>query len=272
MHPVQLILISTVGVVVGPWLFLRAFRDWRTRRLIQNTPTSHIRSLAMGLVEIHGAIVEKSRHVAPFSGRPCAYWQVEIATRTRNGWSTVHRNSSGSPFFVRDDTGAALVYPQGAECKVNFATEETCFGISVPDCYMQYLDEHQIGFGFVWRLSNLRFRERILEEGQLVYVLGTAMPQAQAVDVSQAEEATGTDGGAVAHAASAAHAAPAVPEAHAVVRRGERGGPFYISQQTERDLALTLGLHAWAGFVGGPALTLIGIVGWLTVRQLGWIH
>jgi len=254
---------SGAGVVAGPWLFLRAFRDWRTRRLIQNTPTSHIRSLAMGLVEIHGAVVEKSHHLAPFSGRPCAYWQVEIATRTKNGWNTVHRNCSGSPFFVRDETASALVFPQGADCKVNFPSEETCSGIAVPDTYLRYMDEHKLSFSFVWRLSNLRFRESILEEGQNVFVLGTAMPQAQAVDVSQADEATGTDG-------APAHTVTATAEVHAVVRR-DGGRPFIISQQTERDLALTFGLRAWAGFLGGPALTLIGIVGLLTVRELGWI-
>jgi len=266
MHPVQLLLLSTAGLVAGPWLFLRAFRDFRTRRLIQNTPTSHVRSLAMGLVEIHGSVLELNRHTAPFSGRPCAYWQVEIATKSRNGWSTVHRGSSGNPFGVDDGTGVALVYPQGADCKVNFATEETCFGIAVPEPYVRYMDEHRIAFSFVWRLSSLRFRERILEEGEVVFVLGSAMPRAQAVDVSHAEEATGTDGAAVMRA----HDAP--PEASAVVRRGEREKVFIISQQAERDLALTLGLRAWAGFVGGPALTLIGLVGWLTVRQLGWMR
>src|SRR5262249_50817472 len=110
---------ATLALGAGLWLFVRAFRDFRTRRLIENTPTARIRSMAMGLVEINGEVVQRSEHLAPFSGRPCAYWQVDIATRGRNNtWSIVHRNASGSPFFVQDDTGLALVYPQGADCRV----------------------------------------------------------------------------------------------------------------------------------------------------------
>ena len=109
----------------------RAFRDFRTRQLIENTPPARIRSMAMGLVEVNGEVVPRSEHQAPFSGRPCAYWQVEIATQgRRNSWTTVHRACSGSPFFIRDETGLALVYPKDAECRVMNPVEETCSGIA----------------------------------------------------------------------------------------------------------------------------------------------
>jgi hypothetical protein len=262
--------VATVALASGPWLFMRAFRDLRTRRLIENTPTARIRSMAMGLVEIDGEVVPRSEHQAPFSGRPCAYWQVDIATRGRNNsWSIVHREASGSPFFVRDPTGLALVYPQGADCKVRDQLEETCIGIQLPDCYVHYMDERHLAFRHVWRLSTLRFRERVLEEGQRVYVLGTAVPHTQSLTVSQEEvlEATGTDG------PHEHRIRELQQEATAVVRRGDSEKIFIISQQSERDLTLGLGLRAWAGMVGGPALTLFGLGAWmLLLAQRGLFH
>lgn len=250
---------ATLALAAGPVLFARAFRDFRTRRLIENTPTARIRSMAMGLVEIHGEVVERSEHLAPFSGRPCAYWQVEIATRSRrNGWTVVHRAASGSPFFVRDETGLALVYPKDAECRVMQPVEETCSGISLPDCYANYMDEHQLMFRHVWRLSTLRFRERVLEEGQRVFVMGTAAPRPQVLEVSQeVPEATGTDG------PHERHIRTLQEEAVGSIRRGENERVFIISQQSERELTLGLSLKAWAELIGGPVLTVAGLAYWL---------
>ena len=250
---------ATLALCAGPVFFYRAFRDFRTRQLLQNTPASHIRSMAMGLVEVNGDVVQRSEHTAPFSGRPCAYWEVDIATQAKRSWNIVHRNSSGSPFFVRDETGLALVYPKGAECKVLNGVEEMCSGINVPECYTRYMDQEHLGFQLVWRMSSLRFRERIIEEGQRVFVIGTAMPRPQALDVSQDSllEATGTDG------PHEQRMRELQSQAAATIRRGENEKIFIISQESERDLALTLGLRAYAGMFGGPALTLFGMSYWL---------
>ncbi len=259
---------ATIALGAGPVLFARAFRDFRTRRLIENTPTARIRSMAMGLVEVNGEVVQRSEHMAPFSGRPCAYWQVEIATRTRQkGWSTVHRASSGSPFFLRDDSGLALVYPKDADCRVMHPVEEVCSGIALPDCYANYMSEHQLMFRHVWRLSTLRFRERLLEEGQRVYVLGTAMPRGQALDVSQdALEDAGGDG------PHERHIRALQQEAAGSIRRGDHERVFIISQQSERELTLGLGIKAWAELIGGPVLTVAGLGYWLaTLASRGHI-
>ncbi len=177
-------ILATAALAAGPWLFWRSFRDLRTRRLIQNTPTARIRSMPMGLVELSGQVSPRSEIVAPFSGRTCAYWEVDVSTRSRrNAWTVVHRNSSGHPFFLRDETGLALVYPRGAAVKINFGVEEECLGLSLPDCYAQYLKDQHLGLAGMWRLGTMRFRERTLEDGQAVFVMGSAMPRPQAVTV-----------------------------------------------------------------------------------------
>ncbi len=251
------------AAVAGPVMFLRSFRNWRVRQLIQNTPTARIRSMAMGLVEVEGAAFARSSCISPFSGRACAFWELDIATQgRRGGWTIVHRNQSGHPFYLRDDTGVALVYPQGARVSLSFQTEEECQGLALPDIYASYLlDQHL--HAALWRMGRMRFRERVLEDSQRVYVLGTAMPRPQAVAVTAEDEvlaATGTDDRADQLAQSLrAHDREVV----AVVRRGEHEPTFILSQQSERALAFQLGLRATAELIGGPALTLLGLGYWL---------
>ena len=259
-------LFATLALIVGPILFLRSFRDFRTQRLIQNTPTARIRSMPMGLVEIQGKVVPRSTLSAPFSLRPCAYWEVDISTESRRGqWNVVHRGHSGHPFFVQDDTGVAMVMPDGADARINFGVEEVCAGLSLPECYSQYMREENLALRDLWQLSAIRFRERILEEGQGVYVLGTAMPRGRAVVVGEGEvlAATGTED-------ARAHRVRELSEqAVAVVRRGEIQPTFIISQQSERELGMRLGLRAVAELTGGPLLTLFGLGYWVYTLSVG---
>jgi hypothetical protein len=256
---------ATAALIAGPWLFWKGFRTLRKRRLITNTPTARIRSMAMGLVEINGAVEPRSTVIAPFSGKPCAYWEVDIASRHRRGWTIVHRKSSGNPFFLRDQTGLALVYPRGAEVKVHGGTEESYVGLGLPDCYADYVKAHMTGFSRINLIGQLRFRERMLEEGERVYVLGTAVPRAQSHDVAEGELmlATGTDD------AVASRLRTLDRDVAAVVRRGENETTFIISQESEKSMVLSLGAQAFLQVVGGPALALFGLAYWVMMISAG---
>jgi len=254
--------LSLGAALAGPWLFYTGFKAWSVRRLIEATPASRIRSMAMGLVELNGSVTERSRVSAPFSGRPCAYWEVEIATRSssrndgRSSWTTVHRNRSGHPFYLRDETGTALVYPQGAECHMPFGVEEQTHGLGVPECYSEYMQAQGLGMRGVWALGPMRFRERMLEDDARVFVLGRAFPRAQSSAVSWDEEpakATGTDGMADARLRALD------AEVRGVVRRGTQDPVFVISQSSEKTMAFEYGLKAFGGLAGGPLLTLFGV-------------
>lgn len=248
-----------LAAVSGPFLFLRGFRDFRLRRLMQNTPTSRIRSMPMGLVEVAGTVEPRSNVTAPFSGRPCVFWEVDISTYSRNRWIVVHTKASGQPFYLRDETGVAMVYPQGAQCRLNAGIEEECAGIMLPEFYAQYMSEQRLALGALWRAGRMRFRERTLQPGQPVYVLGTAMPRAQSISISDDEvlQATGTED------LRANPLRQRDRESVAVIRRGDHERTFILSQTSERDLTLTLGLRTMAELAGGPLLTLFGLGWWL---------
>ena len=256
---------ASAALAAGPWAYYRGFRTLRTRRLIANTPTARIRSMAMGLVEINGRVEPRSTLAAPFSGKPCAYWEVDIAMQQRRGWSIVHRNHSGNPFYLSDETGVALVYPHGSDCRIRFGTEEHCQGLMLPACYAEYMNANTSALGRLARIGNLRFRERILETGQRVYVLGTATPRSQARVVADGDmlQATGTDD------AVATRLHTLDREFTAVVRRGEHETTFIISQESEKGLMLSLGARAVLQLIGGPVLTLGGLGYWLSVVSSG---
>lgn len=263
----QLSVVAAMAAVAGPALFARGFRDLRLKRLIQNTPTSRIRSMAMGLAEVNGVISCRSMVAAPFSGRPCACWNVDISIRGRkNTWSVVHRATSGHPFFLSDETGVALVFPYGADCRVHFGVEEVCAGVALPECYSSYLGTLGIR-QYLWRLGMLRFRERVLEEGARVYVMGTASEPATALTVSVGEAATDVEDEELAATGTDEWRARRVRrgdrQVAAVIRRGDSEKTFVISQDSERDLTTGLGLKAFAKLVGGPVIGLLGLGYWL---------
>jgi len=262
MNDFRLPITAVVALVSGPWMFWRGFRALRTCQLIEDTPTARIHSAAMGLVELRGKVRGRSQVFAPFSGRACAYWEVDISVRGRNrgSWSTIHRNASGSPFFLQDESGVALVYPHGAECKVRFGTDEQCYGLDLPEVYAGYLKEHASLGSTLGRLSWMRFRERTLEEDMQVFVLGTAMPRSHAISVNEdadAIAATGTDG------LGDRRRHELDGETAAIIRRGENERTFIISQESERELVFGLKWKAAAMIWGGPLLALFGLGYWL---------
>ncbi len=268
---VVMMIFTSMFVVAGLLWFLQSFRDRRVQRLIQDTPTARIRSMAMGMVELSGRTMARSMVTAPFSGRPCVYWEVEISTRragkNRRGWNVVHRNRSGSPFFLQDDTGLALVYPQGADCRLPFGVEEVTLGLGVPEVYSSYMRSQNLGMAGFWSIGSMRFRERTLDESQVVYVLGRAHPRARAVSLGDEDEhvmqGTGTEGLRTQRLASLD------AEVRGVIRKDANDPVFLISPSSERSVATEYLIRAMAGTVLGPAIALGGLAFllWLAAQR-----
>lgn len=112
----------TLGFGAGIWIFFKGFRELRKYRVLADTPEIPIRSMPMGLVEIHGQAVKAVDFLSsPVTHTSCCLFKVDIERWKRNekgsGGSWVHHRTDiqGLPFYLQDASGKVLVEPQEAE-------------------------------------------------------------------------------------------------------------------------------------------------------------
>lgn len=163
--------ILVAASLFGFWLWLRSMKR---ARLIEDTPTSKCRSAAQGYVELIGIqkLMPGDPIRAPLTGRQCTWWEYCIEEKRttysrgkrRTRWVTIEAGTSESLFLIRDDTGDAVVDPDGAEVTP-----------STTDCW--YGSSHwprAAPAGGVSGLFGGRFRytERRMHEDDMLYAIG----------------------------------------------------------------------------------------------------
>jgi hypothetical protein len=114
----ELAILSSLAIVGGLYFFVSGFRLLARKRLLLTTPTSKIRSAAMGLVEVNGMAAGPYTMPAPITGKPCflyhtTAWQQRDGKK--EGWDRVADETLHLPFFIDDSTGQLLVEPLGAD-------------------------------------------------------------------------------------------------------------------------------------------------------------
>lgn len=100
-----------------------ALRWLRIARLVEDTPTSRVRSAAQGYVELigRGLQLEGGHNFGPLTRRPCVWWRYRVSKRQQSGsgrgdhWRVVASGTSTQPFLLDDGTGHCMVQPDGAE-------------------------------------------------------------------------------------------------------------------------------------------------------------
>ena len=115
-----------VGFFGGVGWFFRGFRAYREYLLLQGTPGIPIRSIAMGLVRIHGKAASERLVTSPVSHTLCCFYQVSIEKSKDEGengkWSHYGTEADGVRFYLEDSSGCVLVDARGAE----YDLESTC--------------------------------------------------------------------------------------------------------------------------------------------------
>ncbi len=189
-----------LGVVLG---FPGAFRSLRTRRLIENLPTAKAKGVFIGLVELKGTAECEvgAAIIAPMSRRPCVYVATSVeeerlekyrtkrngrsVTRTRRVWRTIASNSQRTLFYLRDETGAVRVDPNGANVETELLLCRT-LNRSQPE----FFDWAGGAREAINSCGRRRFREVGVPLHSDVYVLGRARVR---TDVVAAEIAADPD-------------------------------------------------------------------------------
>ncbi|MDD5258419.1 MAG: hypothetical protein PHD29_00410 [bacterium] len=167
---------------IGIWLFFDGFKKWRRKRLIENIPTSKIRSMAMGLVELYGQATPWQFILkGPLTGRDCVFYKYMVERYERRGksssWVKVATGGSyDNLFHIDDGTGIVLINPRRAELnldKPDFSFESGLFGGDIPSNLVSFLDQNDIKYQTWFGKHRMRFREWDICPNDQVYILGT---------------------------------------------------------------------------------------------------
>lgn len=173
---------SAIPALLAAGAFVASFVFLHRKRLIEDMPTSALRSAAQGYVEVEGIarLMEGPPIISPLSGTRCVWWRYKVEKkqrqhgggRSRTSWVTVDRGLSDDSFLLDDGTGKCVVDPAGAS--VIPAVTRRWYGRGPrPDV------SFEAGRGF-WRsiFCDYRYTEELIFAAREVYALGTFRTQA----------------------------------------------------------------------------------------------
>lgn len=169
--PEEFWLVAAVLVAAALFGFWVWFRSMKRARLIEDTPTSKCRSAAQGYVELIGIqkLMPGDPIRAPLTGRLCTWWEYCIEEkrtswhkgRRQTRWVTVDRECSDALFLIRDDTGEAVIDPEGAD--VTSSAQDRWYGSS------RWPKGGPAGRGL---FGGYRYTERRMHEDDVLYAIG----------------------------------------------------------------------------------------------------
>ena len=109
-------LYSILCVVIAIAGFYFAFEYFRRARIIEDTPTSRIRSAAQGYVELvgYGDTIDGPEIVAPLSKTPCTWYRYKVERLGDKHNHVVDSGVSEDLFVLVGKTGRCVIDPEGA--------------------------------------------------------------------------------------------------------------------------------------------------------------
>ena len=158
-----------LSLVVAIGAFYLGFASFKKARLVEDTPTSVIRSAPQGYVELRGqSKPDQKKQKAPLTGQPCLWYEYKIEKYVRSNksssWRTLKSGSSDLSFYIFDETGECHVHPEGAHVVANVS--QVWYGNSeVPDTAPGVANS-------VFSAKPYRYTERRIHEGEMLYALG----------------------------------------------------------------------------------------------------
>ena len=148
-----------IGLITGFGLFIYGFLQLEKKNLIENIPTSKIRSVAMGLAELTGKVEPKILLKSPITQTECVFYKFIIEEERRNSkgkkyWVKIKEGCSTNYFYIKDDTARILVDPISAEL--------------VLDYMYRYIDDK-----FSGSYKSYRYTEWYIVPNETIYIIGT---------------------------------------------------------------------------------------------------
>ena len=200
-----IVAVAALGIAGGLVLLRRGLAGYRSGAWIGDTATSRVSSLAAGEVRVTGTIEPAEvTLVSPLQSRTCVWYRSSIHDSGDDA-PDEFEEERGIGFRVRDATGSIRVFPRGARLDVpdRFDEKSGPFGdpppgldrregqayaasealdreAAIADLLTVQQPEPSSGggtAGMSWPGSaSRRYREARLEPGDLVTIIGTALP------------------------------------------------------------------------------------------------
>lgn len=237
-------LIGLFLILVGSVLFIVGVYFHKRKRLIADTPTSKIRSLAMGLVEIFGQVIPLQNKVfkSPFTDNDCVYYRYTIEEYKSSGknshWVTIKKEEQRTLFYLKDDTGEVLIDPTGAQIDAKKDFEfQSSLGKDPPQQVIRFLTTHHLSHeGFLGLNKTMRYQETIIAPNDSLYIMGTAgeNPYKKEGQVHNVESI--------------------------MIQKGTLEKHYYISDKPEKQILTQLSLATYGTAGCGIILIIIGAI------------
>ena len=227
---------AAVGLIFGVILFIRGFRTMKRKKLMESLPTSKIRSLAVGISEIHGKVVPgKSGTIkSPFTAQDCVCSRIVIEESSRfskyRHWHVVKKLVWGENFYLQDDTGKVLIDLNDAELDIPISFEfYSGWGTSPPPHVVDFLKKNGMDHeGFLGINRSLRYTELIIRPGDDLYVLGRANIHSR----DNAEHGV----------------------ENLIMQKSRNPSIYYISNRSEKQILGKINFKIIGQIIGGPLL------------------
>ena len=168
-------------VVITIISFYFAFIFLNRKRIIEDTPTSKIRSAAQGYIELagHGQLMEGQPIIAPLTGKTCTWYEYKVEEHRKTGknseWRTIRKGVSDELFLIKDETGQCIIDPEGANVTVN--DKNVWYGhqatpSTVPNHLPGNKKKNIFGSIGISVGKKYRYTEKLLHSGESLYAIG----------------------------------------------------------------------------------------------------
>jgi hypothetical protein len=164
------IVASIAATLTALWF---CFSNLKRARLIEDTPTSKIRSAAQGYVELSGFArlpADQTILFAPLTLKQCLWFRYTIEEYRQSGkhssWQIVEERHSENYFELDDHSGTCLIDPRGAET-TSLHRESWKGDVRHPVSVDHTSISSSFGLGERYRYSEWR-----IHDGDIVYTLG----------------------------------------------------------------------------------------------------
>lgn len=228
----------------GLTLFFGGLIKVNRDRLIANMPTSKIRSVALGLVEIYGKVAKhKETLTAPLSGKECVYCRLSITEwkrgRKRSYPVELRAKEKGVLFKLDDGTGKILVDARGANLEnltrsLDIQNDKSLISKTI----LEYCKKREIElYHKSGSIKNIELKETHIPIGQDLYIMGIANRNKYKENISDSEEEEN------------------------MIEYQHRQRIFYISDKSEKEILLHSVQNTRIMIFGGIVLSAIGLIG-----------